>query len=85
MNKEDKLKNLKDLEYSRILNLENIILAFIGGAIISIILLKPEDLPTGLQNLKKSQMLMFLVLSIFFIVGVINYKLKQISDEIKEL
>ena len=82
MEKEEKLKNLKDLEYSRWLNLENIIFALIGGAIIAVILTKPEDLPA---DLNKSQMLFFLISSIFATIFIVSKKLEQILDAIKKI
>lgn len=85
MENKEKLKNIKDLEYNRLLNLENILLAFIGAAIISVILIKPEDLPIQLQDIGKAQMLFYLALLIFIVFAFINAKLKQVTDEIKKL
>ncbi len=48
MDERDKLKNLKDLQYSRILNYQNLIVASAAGAIITAMF--AEYLPSNLDR-----------------------------------
>lgn len=75
-----KLKNLRDLRYNKILNLQNIILGSIGAALISVIL--SEKLPEGLT---KKDLIIVLILTAFFSLVHFSEKLGKIEEEIEKL
>ncbi len=75
-----KLKNLRDLRYNKILNLQNIILGSIGAALISVIF--SEKLPEGLT---KNDLIIVLILTAFFFLVYFSEKLEKIEEEIEKL
>lgn len=77
METKQKLKNIKDLEFNQILNLKNIFMVLIGGAIVTIIL--SETL------LDKVGTISFLTLFMFLGFFQFNRKLSNIKEEIRSL
>ncbi|MDP4012210.1 MAG: hypothetical protein Q8R00_01225 [Candidatus Nanoarchaeia archaeon] len=77
METKQKLKNIKDLEFNQILNLKNIFMVLVGGAIVTITLSK--------NLLNKAGVISFLTL--FMILGFFqfNRKLDNIKEEIRSL
>ena len=79
--KEGFIKNIKDLEYYRELNRENISIVLLGTFMITVFLTR-ESLPFGVP---KSAWLMFLSLLVGVITIYFNKKLEGITEEIKNL
>jgi len=76
----EKLKNIKDLEYSHVLSKQNISLVLIGTAIIYIIF--TEKLP---MNFNKIEMILPLILVGVVFIVYFSKKLEKIKEEIKEI
>lgn len=73
-----KLKNIKDLEYNKILNQQNIVLVLIGTAIITVSL--TNNLPQS-----KSDIIIFLILVVIFFIVYFSQKLDKIKKEIENI
>jgi hypothetical protein len=80
MNEEQKIKNLKDLEYNHILNKQNIALVLIWTAIIYTLF--AEQLP---QNLTKGYLLLFLLFMGIIFLWYFGKELNKIKEEILNL
>ncbi|MCX6748713.1 MAG: hypothetical protein NT076_03840 [Candidatus Pacearchaeota archaeon] len=79
LDKKQKLKNIKDLEYNHLLSKQNVALVLIGTAIISIILI--DKLPPEV-NLTKTN----LILILFLVgIGILLYFSKKLEDKAKEI
>lgn len=72
-----KLKNVKDLEYSRLLNNQNIILVLIGTFMISVFLI--DKLPS---NISRTDILLFLISSG---IGFLIYYSKKLDEKLEEI
>lgn len=72
-----RLKNIKDLEYNRLLNNQNVFLIIFGTAIISTILSEtiPEDLTKGG---------LVLAFALAILLSLLHYG-KKLEDKIKEI
>ena len=82
ISKEETEKNIKDLEYNRLLNKENIVLVLIGTAIISIIL--TEKLPESFR-VTKFELLFFMFIALIIILLYFGKKLDEKTEELKNL
>ena len=77
---EQKIKNIKDLQYSNNLNKQNIILILIGTSLISILLTDQEKIPIT----KVYLILLLIIMGIIFILY-FNKKLNKIIENIEKL
>lgn len=77
---EQKLKNIKDLQYSNSLNKQNILLVLIGIATISTIITEQEKLP-----MEKIYLIAALLFIGFFFILYFNNKLDRIINDVKKL
>lgn len=80
MNEQEKLKNLKDLEYNHLLNKQNIALVLTGTAIIYVIF--AEKLP---PNLIKGNLLLFLIWMGIIFLWYFGRELNKIEEEIRKI
>jgi hypothetical protein len=80
MDEQEKLKNLKDLEFNKTLNHQNIWLVLIGTAMLTLLL--QESIPLDLD---RRQVFTVLILILFFILWLYSGKLEKISDDIKKI
>ena len=76
----EKLKNIKDLEYNHILNKQNIVLGFVGTAIISVLL--SEKMP---QNLSKWDIIFFLIIGGIISLIIFSKQLSKLIEDIREI
>ncbi len=81
MNKREIDKNVKDLEYQHLLNMQNIILGFIGAAIITVLFL--QSLPTNWPNKENTIFLLFFLALFFFLY--FRKELRKKLESIKSL
>lgn len=81
MDKLDIKKNIHDLEYQHILNLQNLVLGIIGALMIGIILLDP--LPSGW--LLKENIIFMLVIFAFIFFLYFRKRLRLKIDAIKRM
>jgi hypothetical protein len=77
MKSQEKLKNIKDLEYSHLLNKQNIFLIVLATAIISVILSK--DLP---EYVNKPGLILALIFG--FLLSLLYYS-KKIKEKLSEI
>jgi len=80
LTKEEKEKNIKDLEYNHLLNKQNVFLGLIGAFIISVLF--SNNLPEGLD---KKEILLFLILTGILAYTHFNQELNKIIDSIKKI
>ena len=80
MDEREKLKNLKDLEYNKVLNHQNVFLVLIGTSMLTILV--QDSLPS---DLNKGSLFMALILILILVIEHYNNKLNKIIDEIKEI
>ncbi len=78
----EKVKNLKDLEFNEVLNKQNIVIVLLGSAIISLSLI--ERVPST-TILKKSEIILFLILTGLYFLFYFKNRLDHIKQEIKSL
>ena len=74
------LKNIKDLEYSHILNKQNVFLVIFGTAIVSIIL--SEKFP---EDMSRWGMVLAFILAIILSLLYFSKKLEDKANEIRDL
>jgi undecaprenyl pyrophosphate phosphatase UppP len=81
MNKNAIRKNIKDLEYQTILNLQNIVLGIIGTAIVSLLFVQeiPKNWPSK-ENIIFTLIFMGLIFFFYF-----NKRLNEIISHIKRI
>ena len=77
---EQKIKNIKDLQYNNNLNKQNILLILIGTAIISVLLTDQEKIPTQKVYLISLLLLIGIMFILYF-----NKKLNKIIENIEKL
>jgi len=80
LTKEERIKNIKDLEYNHLLNKQNIFLGLIGASILSVIL--TSELP---NNVNKTDVLILLILIGILVYIYFDNKLNKIIDYIKRI
>lgn len=80
MSKVQKEKNIKDLEYNRILNVQNIWVILLGTAIISVLL--TNTLPLGTN---KGDIIFLLGVSLIAVLIYYPRKLEEKAKEIRKL
>jgi len=76
----EKLKNIKDLEYSSLLNKQNVFLIVFATAVISIIL--SDNFP---ENIDKWNLILTFILAIILSLLYYGKKLEDKINEIKDL
>lgn len=81
MNEEDIRKNVHDLEYQHLLNMQNIVLGLIGATLITVLFLSelPEKWPV-----KSDILFLLIILGLFFFLYFQN-KLKEKVESIKKI
>lgn len=80
MDKKQKLKNLKDLEYNHLLNKQNIALVLVGTAFLYVLFTR--DLPA---EIKRSDLIFFLILLGITFLWYFSKQLNKVKDEIEKL
>lgn len=78
--KQGHIKNIKDLEYNRVLNRENILLVLVGTSLLSLIL--TEEIPF---HISRWWLLAMLISIATLIIIVFNRRLSKILEEIRNL